>query len=726
MIQNLSNKTVQIDMTRFSPDGQALISRALDYATKAHKGQKRRSGKPYITHPTAVAETVAAWGLDAEAVAAALLHDTVEDTDATKAEITGEFGQGIADLVDGLTKLNKIESMPQAEPGSGHLVMTSENLRKLLLASTEDLRVLLIKLADRRHNLQTLGHLLPEQRLRIARESLEIYAPLADRLGMGLLKSEIEDLSFRYYLPDEYAALEKEVRITRRSSGRYITRLCHEIKTTLAAAGVEIESIEGRQKHLYSIYKKLPKVDGDVNRLYDLIAVRIIVPDVAACYQVLGLLHQHYKPLIARIKDYIAVPKPNGYRSLHTTVFAVDGRITEIQIRTPEMHAEAELGLAAHFYYDAQKDGQNYRRRSGTTVLPTNLGWVTALKDLREAASSGQDFVEKAKLELFTDRIFVFSPKGDLYDLPEGATALDFAFAVHSEIGLRTLGAKVNSRLVTLDRHLENRDVVEIITRKQAAPNRDWLGFVRTTTARNRIKAWYRAASRGTNIASGRGALEPELRAWGYRRIEELPKAATAALLDGVSAKSWDDVLVMIGEGGLTVGQVLRRLFPTTSTRQHADHRIVTRSNKTGRVLVESTRLPYTLAPCCSPVFPQPLIGYVTRGKGVTVHREGCHNIPSDVDRLAACTWELESQDGGNIICQVEVTALNRVGLLRDITSSVAKQGLSIVGLESENIDEDEALVRFKVEVADLHELASLMRQLQKEPGIRHVANLNT
>ena len=351
---------------------------------------------------------------------------------------------------------------------------------------------------------------------------------------------------------------------------------------------------------------------------------------------------------------------------------------------------------------------------------------MTALKDLREAASSGHDFVEGARLELFTDRIFVFSPKGDLYDLPEGATALDFAFAVHSEIGLRTLGAKVNSRLVTLDRRLENRDVVDIITRKQASPNRDWLSFVRTTTAKNRIKAWYRAASRSTNIASGRGALEPELRAWGYRRIEELPKSATAALLDGVSAKSWDDVSALIGEGTITVGQVLRRLFPSTSARQHADHRIVTRSTKTGRVLVEATRLPYTLAPCCNPVFPQSLIGYVTRGKGVTVHREGCRNLPSDVNRFASCQWELESEDGSSIVCELEVVALNRVGLLRDITSSVAKHGLSIVGLESENTDEDESVVRFKVEVTDLHELAALMHQLQKEPGIRHVANLST
>jgi guanosine-3',5'-bis(diphosphate) 3'-pyrophosphohydrolase len=720
----MSTKIVQLDHSRYDVASRELVDRALEWATSAHKGQKRRSGKPYITHPVAVAETVAEWGLDAEAVAAALLHDTVEDTASTMPAIEADFGRPIASLVDGLTKLKQIEMIPQADSTSAHLVHTNENLRKLLLASTEDMRVLLIKLADRRHNLQTLGYLDPAQCLRIARESLEIYAPLADRLGMGQLKSEIEDLSFRHSLPDAYAVLQKQVRATTRGSDRYIMRLRRELTILLDAAGVKAESIEGRQKHLYSIYKKLPKVDGDVTKLYDLIAVRITVADVATCYQVLGLLHQAYKPLISRIKDYIAVPKPNGYRSLHTTVFALDGRITEIQIRTPEMHAQAELGLAAHFHYDAQKSATTYKQRGGVTTLPANLGWVSALKDLRSEAVNGQDFVEGARLELFTDRIFVFSPKGDLYDLPEGATALDFAFAIHSQVGLRTLGAKVNSRLVTLDSRLENRDVVEIITRKQAAPNRDWLGFVRTTTARNRIKAWFRAASRSTNLASGRAALEPELRAWSYKKVEDIPKDAAATLFRTTGTKSWDDVLVLIGEGSLSVAQVLRRLFPTVVEPFTTAQSSLKTPTKTGRVLIESAHLPYVLAPCCSPVYPQPIVGYVTRGKGITVHRQDCRNLPAEMDRLAACQWELEGGSPKRLVRELEIVALNRVGLLRDITLGVAKHGSSIVGMASESGSDDQATVRFKLEVGDLHELATIIRQLKKIAGVRSVTSI--
>lgn len=721
----MSNKRIHIDEARFTPEELTLIKRAQKCAAAAHEGQLRKSGEPYITHPVAVAQTVAEWGLDAEAIAAALLHDTVEDTEMTTEDVAAEFNGVIVTLVDGLTKLAIIEKIPQADPESDRLESTNENLRKLLLASTEDLRVLLIKLADRRHNLQTLGYLAPAKRHRIARESLEIYAPLADRLGMGQLKSEIEDLSFRYSLPDEYAALAKQVGATTKTSERYIVRLRHEIKGLLKAGGVEVEAIEGRQKNLYSIYKKLPKVDGDIDKLYDLIAVRIIVPDVASCYQALGLLHQQFKPLIYRIKDYIAVPKTNGYRSLHTTVFALDGDITEIQIRTPEMHHEAELGLAAHFYYDTQKGGAAYKSGSGTKATPHAMHWVRTLNELRVASGSGAEFIEDAKLELFSDRIFVFSPKGDLYDLPEGSTPIDFAFAIHSQIGLKTLGAKVNNKLVTLDTKLENRDVVEIMTRRVLSPSRDWLTFVRTPHARNSIRAWFRAASRDTNIASGRTLLEPELRAWSFKRIEDIPKTVAAGLFDTLSVKGWDDVLALLGEGSLSVSQVLRRLFPVESGRP-ANVTVITRPAATGRVLVQDEKLPYTLAPCCVPAYPEHIIGYVTRGKGVTVHRRNCHNLPTESDRLVVCRWELDKHVTKHIICELELRGLNRVGLLRDVTSNLAKRGVNISGMTSNEDISDKSFIRFKVEVADLYELALVMRMLERIPGVSGVTNLNT
>jgi len=721
----MSNKRIHIDESRFTPEELTLIERAQKCATAAHKGQLRKSGDPYITHPVAVAQTVAEWGLDAEAIAAALLHDTVEDTEMVIEDIAAEFNDSIASLVDGLTKLAIIEKIPQAGPESGRLESSNENLRKLLLASTEDLRVMLIKLADRRHNLQTLAYLPPASRHRIARESLEIYAPLAHRMGMGQLKGEIEDLSFRYSLPDEYAALSKQVGVSAKNSERYIGRLRQEIKVLLSAGGIEAQSIEGRQKQLYSIYKKLSKVDGDVNKLYDLIAVRIIVPDVATCYQVLGLLHQQFKPLIYRIKDYIAVPKTNGYRSLHTTVFALDGNITEIQIRTPEMHQEAELGLAAHFYYDAQKGSHDYKNGKGIKAMPRALHWVSALNELRVAGGSKAEFVEDARFELFSDRIFVFSPKGDLYDLPEGSTPVDFAFAVHSQIGLKTLGAKVNSKLVTLDTKLENRDVVEIMTRRDPAPNRDWLAFVRTPHARNSIRAWFRAASRDTNIASGRTILESELRAWNFKRIEEVPKTAASALFDALSVKEWDDVLALVGEGSLSGSQVLRRLFPVEKSRP-ANATVVVRPAATGRVLIQNDKLPYTLAPCCVPAYPERIIGYVTRGKGVTVHRRNCRNLPTESDRLITCRWELDKNVTEHIVCELELIGLNRVGLLRDVTSSLAKRGVNISGMSSSQYDSDESAIRFKVEVADLYELALVIRMLERIPGVRAVNNVNT
>jgi guanosine-3',5'-bis(diphosphate) 3'-pyrophosphohydrolase len=490
---------------------------------------------------------------------AALLHDVVEDTDITLEELGEQFGPKVAELVDGVTKL-KLRRMPGPAPDSARLAASNENLRKLLLASSKDYRVILIKLADRLHNLRTLNHLSPERQLRIARESLDVFAPLADRLGMGLLKAEMEDLGFKYAKPVEYAELSKQVKAYRGKSERYLSLLKHDVTELLKAGGLEPVSVEGRQKHLYSIYKKLAKVDGEVEKIYDLLAVRIIVEDVPACYHALGLVHQKYKPLIYRIKDYIAVPKPNGYQSLHTTVFALDGHISEIQIRTPQMHEEAEHGLAAHFYYDAHKQSTAYAKGEGATAVPGRLGWVKQLVNLQ--ADAAQDFVEGARMELFSDQIFVFSPKGDLYDLPEGSTVVDFAFAVHSDVGLRTMGARVNNKMVPLNTKLENRDVVEVLTRREPAPNRDWLAFVKTSAAKNRIRSWFRAASRETNVASGRTTLEVELRAWGKGQLDDLPARQIADALDALHMKTSEDLLAAIGEGSLSVVQAIRKLVP--------------------------------------------------------------------------------------------------------------------------------------------------------------------
>ncbi len=713
---------IQYDDSRFEPAENDLIGRALKYAVSSHGDQKRASGGPFVAHPIAVAEIVAQWGLDSEAVAAALLHDVVEDTEVTAEQIEKEFGSKVAELVSGVTKL-RLSSSPRPALDSARLDANNENLRRLLLATTKDFRVILIKLADRLHNTRTLGALPEEKRTRIAWESLQVYAPLADRLGMGQLKGELEDVSFANAQPEEYENLRAQVEEVTQNSASYLTGLKRAIGRHLKDAGVEMIKIEARQKHYYSIYKKLVKTQGNIDKIYDLVAVRIIVPDVAACYQTLGILHQNYKPLIYRIKDYIAVPKPNGYQSLHTTVFGEEGRISEIQIRTPEMHEAAEFGVAAHFLYDEHKTTAAYAKRGTAVATRANLKWVTQLASMQQQAQNGQEFVDGAKLELFGDRIFVFSPKGDLYELPEGATSLDFAFAVHSDLGLKALGAKVNGRLLPLDTQLENRDVVDIIKRREAAPTRDWLNMVVTTHAKSRIRSWFRAASHDVNVASGKSAIETELQTWGIKRLEDVPKRTMTEAIDGLHLRSQEDLFAQVGEGSLGLLAVIRRLVPEAPKPKSVE--VVKHTAPTGRVLVEGSHLPHTLAVCCNPVYPQPLLGYVTRGKGVTVHALDCRNIPTDVERYTSCRWE--TAEGAELLaCRLLVEGRRRIGLMMDIAGTVARQNLNMGNIVSK-LDEDTqiSIIEFTVEVPDLFVLSRLRRELERLQSVERVRRID-
>jgi guanosine-3',5'-bis(diphosphate) 3'-pyrophosphohydrolase len=719
---SMNKLRIQYDTARFTLAENELIARALEFATAAHGEQKRASGEPYVIHPIAVAQIVAGWGLDSEVITAALLHDVVEDTPVTTQELADTFGTKVAELVEGLTKL-KLSASPRPAADSARVQLNNENLRKLLLATTQDFRVILIKLADRLHNMRTLGALPAEKRARIARESLEVFAPLADRLGMGQLKGELEDLGFANAMPAEYEDLRQQVETVASGSSKYLARIKRAIVRNLKSSGVEVLQIEARQKHYYSIYKKLVKTGGDIEKIYDLVAVRIIVPDIAACYQALGVIHQHYKPLIYRIKDYIAVPKPNGYQSLHTTVFGEEGRISEIQIRTPEMHESAEFGLAAHFYYNAHKSTAAYAGRKAAAAVPTNLKWVNELAQMQQASISGQEFTDTARLELFADRIFVFSPKGDLYELPEGATPLDFAFAVHSNIGLRALGARINGRLLPLDTRLENRDVVEVVTRREPAPSRDWLNVVVTSHAKSRIRAWYRAASRETNLASGKSSLESELQTWGIKRLEDIPKLVMADALDSLHVRSAEDLFASIGEGALGLTQVMRRLVPEAPKPKNAA--AVKKQEPTGRILIEGEKLPHTLALCCNPVYPQPLLGYVTRGKGITVHALECRNIPTDVERYMACRWET-GEDADLMLCRLEVISGNRIGLISDITGEVARENLNIRNIISDNDAVTQlSHIKFVVEVPDLFALSKLRHRLARIPGVERVRRVD-
>ena len=716
------------DLARFDSNEKQRILDADSFAEEAHFGQKRKSGKPYITHPRAVATYLIEMGVDADTVIGGLLHDTVEDTEVTVEQLRGRFGEDVATLVDGVTKLGQVDYV-ESDISKDRHESSVENIRKLLLAMSKDMRVLIIKLADRRHNLKTLKYLAPDDRKRIAMESLEVFAPLADRLGMGALKAEIQDLAFEFAYPDEFKMVKKLVAGNLSAAQDYIEDLKKDIGVLLNKNGIEAISIHGRQKHLFSVFKKLTKAEGDINKIFDLMAIRIIVPEVQDCYQVLGIIHHNYKPLIYRIKDYIAVPKPNGYRSLHTTVFVSNGKIIEIQIRTPEMHKEAEHGMAAHSIYELQKLSKKYSEgdtRAELNVSNRKIEWIQELAGLSASSqvNSTTEMMDNLKIDLFKDRIFVFSPKGDLYDLPEGATPLDFAFAVHTDVGLKTHGARVNGRISPLDRPLENRDVVEIITRKQASPNRQWLNVVKTASARSKIKAWFRQASRDTNISTGRQLLESQLPTWGYKKVEDIPGKQMKVALDSFNYKDVDSLLQGLGEGSLAISTALRRLMPSMPSTQKKDKIRNKAVATTGKIqVIGAPDLPCTPATCCKPEPPDVLVGYVTRGSGVTVHKSGCNNIPDEQGRLLDCQWQYVTS-GQTTPIQVDFIADDRMGLVHDITGLVLSKKMNIVDISTNNDGEDpnRKHIRLALDVPDMFELNGLIQQLKIRFGVRSVS----
>lgn len=497
--------------TPFYDEDELLeIDHAIDVATKAHQGQKRKSGEPYIIHPLSVAATLVDWDMDVDTVLAGILHDTVEDTDMTFEQIEALFGKDVATLVDGVTKVSKARAGMQDL--KEYLPQTKDNLSKLLIAIGQDVRVIIIKLADRLHNMQTLQHMTREKQLKIARESLEVFGPMADRLGMGRVRMQIEELAYSYLDPTEFKRLQNQMRKRLGKSTRKLGLVREEVVRALQAQGIKSE-INGRVKSIYSLHKKLVKVNDNMDDIYDLMALRVIVDNKEDCYRVLGILHSLYQPMIARIKDYIAIPKPNGYQSLHTTVLTPSKQIVEFQIRTYEMHDYAERGLAASFHYHEQKSSKNYTKNHKSTVLPSNMQWISQLQEIAGKLSSGEEISEdQLNIDIFGDRIFVYSPKGDIYNLPEGAFPLDFAYLVHSDIGKHAYGFKVNGSIHAFDKPLQNGDVVEVITRKTNAPKQTWLEYVKTTHARTKLRAQLRKTGAIESITHAAGIIREKTR----------------------------------------------------------------------------------------------------------------------------------------------------------------------------------------------------------------------
>ncbi len=688
-----------------------LVERAFEASSTAHRGQKRRSGEDFISHSIAVAKILVRQQMDSVTIAAALLHDVAEDSDVSLDEIREDFGAEVADIVDGLTKISTLTFRSAAEE-------QSENYRKLLLSIARDARVIIVKLADRLHNMGTLEHLPKERQTAIALETREIYAPLAHRFGMAGMKGELEDLAFKFLERDEYKALTKQIQAKREERQEMIQRLRVPLEDALVQAGIEKFELTGRPKHLWSIYKKMRQRHRPFEEIYDLMAFRVLVDSVRDCYHALGVIHHHWTPLQERIKDYIASPKSNGYQSLHTTIFGPGGQLYEIQIRTRDMHRTAEFGIAAHWVYKEQ------RRQD---ELDTRFEWFRQLLELQQDAHSPEEFLEFLKIDLYQDEIFVFTPGGDVKRLPSGATPLDFAFAVHTEVGLRCQGAKVNGRIAPLHRPLKNGDSVEILTGQTARPSKDWLSHVRTARARHKIRQWIKQEEAGRSIALGKEILQRELR---RRRLAFPDDAQLTMAADRLSVGSSDTLFQVLGRGDTPLGQVIKAIFPEYTTQElkapkptgFGLGRVMDRI-RLGRGLkihgVDGLMVRY--AQCCQPVPGDPVVGYVTKGRGISIHRHDCPNLltmSDDPERRVEIDWQ--SQEGEVFVVCLGVTGEDRRGLYADLMEAISDTGTNIRSAELLSRDGGMFGSVF-VEVENHNHLAKVMRLMRRVKGVSAV-----
>ncbi len=696
-----------------------LICRAYHFAREAHAGQKRKSGEDYITHPVAVAAILATLGMDAETLAAALLHDVVEDTGVTLDDIREHFGDSIAALVDGVTKLQVVDNLPQTRAKRDR--ENAESLRKMFLAMINDVRVVLIKLADRLHNMRTLASMPPDRQKAIAQETLEIFAPLANRLGIWQLKWELEDLSFRYLNPEKYKEIATKLAQKRSEREKYIQKVVAILKRELEKAGIPAE-VYGRPKHIYSIWRKMQRKGVDVDQIYDVLAVRVLVDTVPQCYQALGVVHQLWTPIPHEFDDYIARPKDNMYQSLHTAVLGPDGISLEVQIRTYEMHRHAEYGIAAHWRY----------KEPGVKTdmsFDNKIAWIRQLIEWRQELTDAAEFVDSLKTDVFQDRVYVFTPKGDIIDLPAGATPIDFAYHIHTEIGHRCRGARVNGRIVPLNYQLQSGEQVEIITAKQGGPSRDWLnphlGYVRTARARNKIRQWFRRQNREKAIQEGRALLERELKRLGHEN-ESFERIAKLLKFDKV-----DDLLAAIGYGDINTQQIANRLLQEEQTerQQKALEDALRETSRAPTSIPDldeimaggESGLLITLARCCNPVPGDRIVGYITRGRGITIHREDCPNIRNvDRDRLIEVTWGATHRSTYPV--RIRIRAFDRPGLLRDISTVVSDEGINILDAYTKTYPERHtAEVLATLEIADAEQLSRVLSKLERLPNVIEV-----
>lgn len=701
------------------------IMAAFNLADKAHAPQKRASGEPYILHPLAVATILANLQIDATTVIAALLHDVVEDTEYTLDQIEELFGHEVAFLVDGVTKLNQFQYHTKED-------QQLENYRKMILAMAKDVRVVVIKLGDRLHNMRTLKHMRSDKQNRIAKETLEIFAPLAHRLGIFNIKWELEDLSFRYLEPEKYYDLVEQMQEKRQAREDIVNDTMVQLKKALEEAHIKAD-VKGRPKHFYSIYKKMKKDNRDLSQIYDLYAVRVIVDTIPDCYAVLGIAHNLWKPLPYRFKDYIAVPKSNMYQSLHTTVIGTMGHSVEIQIRTWEMHRVSEYGVAAHWRY---KEGN----KGGDKDFDKKVGWLRQVLEWQDS-SNPKELVNALKLDVFSGEVFVFTPRGDVMKLPKGAVPLDFAYRIHTDVGHRCVGAKVNGKIVPLDYTLQNGDIVDIITSKNGKPSLDWLNIVGSTESRSKIRNWFKKENKEENVVKGRELLEKEAKRLNYDwktlnkpgRLEQISKA--------LNAGSETELMSAVGYGGIPVNSVLLRLIDMHKREQaKEDNRRdtmtmleklkvkepVRKRSSTGILVKGEADVMVRMARCCNPVPGDEIVGYITRGRGVSVHRADCTNIghtQEDMDRMIEVEWDVATND--NFHVAVEITAYDRGGMLMEIMATLSEMKINIVNINAKVDDTKNANITMVIEIRDLSQLDFVMTKVRRIKDVYSVQRAN-
>ena len=690
------------------------VTKAYNLAEEAHKDQRRVSGEPYILHPLAVAQILADMKIDTTTITASLLHDVVEDTSYTLEDIKKMFGKEVAFLVDGVTKLSRLNYRTKED-------QQLNSMRKMFLAMAKDVRVVVIKLADRLHNMRTLRYMRSDKQKRIAQETLEIFAPLAHRLGIFNIKWELEDLSFRYLEPDKYYDLVDQMKQKRHVREEIVNEAIDVLKKALDEAHIHCE-INGRPKHFYSIYKKMKKDNRDLSQVYDLFAIRVIVDDVKDCYGVLGIVHSLWKPLPYRFKDYIAMPKPNNYQSLHTTVIGTRGQPVEIQIRTWEMHRIAEYGVAAHWRY---KEGNQTANKD---AFDEKMGWLRNLLEWQDT-SNPKEFVNALKLDAFSDEVFVFSPRGDVIDLPQGSIPIDFAYRIHTDVGHRCVGAKINGKIVPLDYKLKNGDIVEIITSKVGKPSLDWLNIIGSSESRSKIRSWFKKENREENIAKGLDALERECKRLGHDWKALNVGGRLGRVAKQMNAGSEDDLVAAVGYGGFAVNTVLIKLLElhkkdlqkqeektnSLAALEKLKTKKPVKHNGTGILVKGEPGLLVRLAKCCSPVPGDPIIGFITRGRGVSVHRADCPNVThgqNDVDRLIDVEWDYDGNERFEV--NMEIVAYDRTGIMAEIMATLAEMKISILSVNATTSDTKNVTIHMGISIKDLAQFEFVATKIRR------------